>query len=80
MSDPATILKALRDAGFVFRLEGETLFVSPAEKLSDDDRAIIRECKAALVEAIQSEEWERHAEQAARWAWYADPFKHIEVT
>ena len=58
-ADPFAAMRALnrmRTAGFVLELDGPDLVVSPADRLSESQRAFIRAHKAALVELLMDAE------------------------
>lgn len=50
--DPASAIQRMTGAGFTLRLVGDALQVSPADRLSDEQRDFIRDHKAALVAAL----------------------------
>lgn len=56
VADPMAAVRELnrmRRAGFVLELDGNALVVSPADRLTDAQRAYIRQHKPALVQLLQ---------------------------
>lgn len=49
---PATMMQRLTASGLTIRADGERLIVSPRERLTEPDRAMIREHRAELVAFI----------------------------
>lgn len=52
MTNPSTLLSALQAAGFVLRMDGTQLVVSPASKLTQQQRADIATHKPGLLELL----------------------------
>jgi len=50
------LLQALRTEGLNVQVDGERLLVSPAERITEEIRAMIRTNKAALLEALSRSE------------------------
>lgn len=76
---PESFLASLQSAGFVLRPEGDSLLVSPASKLTAEQKAGIRQHKAELLALLQGEPdnpflwlplprilWERDSSAGAR--------------
>lgn len=58
-ADPMAAVRALnqmKQAGFTLELDGPALVISPADRLTDAQRAFIRAHKAALVALLQDAE------------------------
>lgn len=58
------LLEHLRKCGYDLRLSGETLLVSPANQLSEQDRALIRANKPDLVLILQGRKPAPRTEQS----------------
>lgn len=64
VADPMAAVRALnrmRRAGFVLELDGDALVVSPADRLSEAQRAYIRQHKPALVALLHDADVLHHA-------------------
>jgi hypothetical protein len=54
MFEPGAYLQAMQSRGFSFRTDGVGLVCCPVHRLTDDDRAVIGEHRAAIVAELEA--------------------------
>ena len=57
MLDAAKLVGQMRRAGFVLECVGEQIRITPSSRLSESQRAALRENKAAVVELLKPRTW-----------------------
>src|SRR5262245_51991927 len=75
---PNTFLESLWRDGFTLEVEGDRLLVSPASRLTDEQRSLLTAHKAKLVRLVLAGRWDGVDLTALEPDWEAGPVQTVE--